>query len=67
MKLTTDDQKPSSTLSAKSAISPAKKVIIKSTDMKYDIQKEAVFEKNNVEKDVAEHIKKQLIRYMTKS
>ncbi|CAI9765854.1 unnamed protein product [Fraxinus pennsylvanica] len=41
-----------------------KKVIIKSADMKEDIQKEAVeiaiaaFEKHNVEKDVAEHIKK---------
>ncbi|KAA3455650.1 dynein light chain 1, cytoplasmic [Gossypium australe] len=42
-----------------------KKVIIKSADMKDDMQKEAVniaisaFEKNNVEKDVAEYIKKE--------
>ncbi|KAG6435450.1 hypothetical protein SASPL_100324 [Salvia splendens] len=43
---------------------PSKKVIIKSADMKEDIQKEAIdiaigaFEKFSVEKDVAEHIKK---------
>ncbi|XP_042516195.1 dynein light chain 2, cytoplasmic-like [Macadamia integrifolia] len=42
-----------------------KKVIIKSADMKEDLQKEAIdcalsaFEKNSVEKDVAEHIKKE--------
>ncbi|KAI4303601.1 hypothetical protein MLD38_039210 [Melastoma candidum] len=42
-----------------------RKVIIKSADMKDDMQKEAVdiaiaaFEKNSVEKDVAEHIKKE--------
>ncbi|XVF28290.1 hypothetical protein REPUB_Repub15cG0017300 [Reevesia pubescens] len=65
MKPTTDDRKPSPALSAESATSPAKKVIIKSADMKDNMQKEAVniaisaFEKNNVEKDVAEHIKKE--------
>ncbi|XP_011090994.1 dynein light chain 2, cytoplasmic isoform X2 [Sesamum indicum] len=53
-----DDRKSSS------GSSPAKKVIIKSADMKEDMQKEAVdvavaaFEMHNVEKDVAEHIKK---------
>ncbi|KAL7104910.1 hypothetical protein ACP275_07G012000 [Erythranthe tilingii] len=53
-----DDRKSSS------GSSPGKKVIIKSADMKEDVQKEAIeiavaaFEKNNVEKDVAEHIKK---------
>ncbi|KAI4311145.1 hypothetical protein MLD38_036064 [Melastoma candidum] len=42
-----------------------RKVIIKSADMKDDMQKEAVdiaiaaFETNSVEKDVAEHIKKE--------
>ncbi|XP_052206494.1 uncharacterized protein LOC127810923 [Diospyros lotus] len=45
--------------------SQAKKFIIKSADMKDDMQKEAVdiaiaaFEKCSVEKDVAEHIKKE--------
>ncbi|CAI9762631.1 unnamed protein product [Fraxinus pennsylvanica] len=43
---------------------PGKKVVIKSADMKEDLQKEAVdiaiaaFEKYSVEKEVAEHIKK---------
>ncbi|XP_057772370.1 uncharacterized protein LOC130991931 [Salvia miltiorrhiza] len=47
-----------------SGSNPSKKVIIKSADMKEDVQKEAVdiaigaFEKFSVEKDVAEHIKK---------
>ncbi|XP_022741358.1 dynein light chain 1, cytoplasmic-like isoform X2 [Durio zibethinus] len=65
LKPTTDERKPSPLLSSESATSPAKKVIIKSADMKDDMQKEAVniaisaFEKNNVEKDVAEHIKKE--------
>ncbi|KAK8338264.1 hypothetical protein V6Z11_A09G242800 [Gossypium hirsutum] len=49
----TDELKPSSALTAE-----PKKVIIKSADMKDDMQKEAAFEKNNVEKDVAEYIKK---------
>ncbi|XP_031120486.1 dynein light chain 1, cytoplasmic-like [Ipomoea triloba] len=46
-----------------SSITVSKKVIIKSADMKDDMQKEAVdiaiaaFEKNSLEKDVAEHIK----------
>uniref|UniRef100_A0A2C9WBM2 Dynein light chain n=1 Tax=Manihot esculenta TaxID=3983 RepID=A0A2C9WBM2_MANES len=46
----------------------AKKVIIKNADMKDDMQKEAVdiaiaaFEKPSVEKDVAEHIKKEFDR-----
>lgn len=57
-----DDRKPSSAVSPPSA---GKKVIIKSADMKDDMQMEAVdiavgaFEKHNVEKDVAEHIKKE--------
>ncbi|KAH1089161.1 hypothetical protein J1N35_016418 [Gossypium stocksii] len=57
----TDDPK----LSPDSTTSPPKKVIIKSADMKEEQQKEAVniaisaFEKNNVEKDVAERIKKE--------
>ncbi|XP_057485364.1 uncharacterized protein LOC130771714 [Actinidia eriantha] len=52
-----DDRKPSP--------APEKKVIIKSADMKEDVQKEAVdiaiaaFEKYSVEKDVAEQIKKE--------
>ncbi|TYJ04509.1 hypothetical protein E1A91_A12G095600v1 [Gossypium mustelinum] len=56
----TDELKPSSALTAE-----PKKVIIKNTDMKDDMQKEAVniaifaFEKNNVEKDVVEYIKKE--------
>ncbi|KAF9677981.1 hypothetical protein SADUNF_Sadunf08G0164500 [Salix dunnii] len=47
------------------ATPPGKKIIIKNADMKDDMQKEAVdiaiaaFERNNVEKDVAEHIKKE--------
>ncbi|EPS63643.1 hypothetical protein M569_11140, partial [Genlisea aurea] len=47
-----------------SASIPAKKVTIKSADMKEDMQKEAVdiaiaaFDKHSVEKDVAEQIKK---------
>ncbi|XP_065863681.1 uncharacterized protein [Euphorbia lathyris] len=46
----------------------AKKIIIKNADMKEDMQKEAIdiaigaFEKHNVEKDVAEHIKKEFDR-----
>ncbi|KAL7220720.1 hypothetical protein ACSBR2_013580 [Camellia fascicularis] len=65
IKAPSDDRKPSSTAAPPS---PAKKVIIKSADMKDDMQKEAVkiaisaFEKNNVEKDVAEHIKKEFDR-----
>ncbi|XP_051128412.1 uncharacterized protein LOC127249569 [Andrographis paniculata] len=53
-----DHRKPSS------RSNPGKKVTIKSADMKEDVQKDAVdiaiaaFEKYNVEKDVAEHIKK---------
>ncbi|TYI32628.1 hypothetical protein ES332_A04G077400v1 [Gossypium tomentosum] len=64
-----DELKPSPVLTAE-----PKKVIIKSADMKDDMQKEAVniaisissfylpykaFEKNNVKKDVAEYIKKE--------
>ncbi|XP_019184583.1 PREDICTED: dynein light chain 1, cytoplasmic [Ipomoea nil] len=58
-----DDRKSASPPA--SSITVSKKVIIKSADMKDDMQKEAVdiaisaFEKNNVEKDVAEHIKKE--------
>ncbi|CAN4091666.1 unnamed protein product [Withania somnifera] len=61
-KPTSDDRRHSSG----SVPSPSsKKVTIKSADMKYDVQKEAVdiaiaaFEKHNVEKDVAEQIKKE--------
>ncbi|TYJ26319.1 hypothetical protein E1A91_A07G112000v1 [Gossypium mustelinum] len=49
-----DELKPSPALTAE-----PKKVIIKSADMKDDMQKEAAFEKNNVKKDVAEYIKKE--------
>ncbi|KDP27819.1 hypothetical protein JCGZ_18899 [Jatropha curcas] len=62
-KPTSDDRKVSP------GIAPtAKKIIIKNADMKDDMQKEAVdiaiaaFEKHNVEKDVAEHIKKEFDR-----
>lgn len=54
-----DDRRPSSTTSS------GKRVIIKSADMGEDMQKEAIdiaiaaFENNNVEKDVAEGIKKE--------
>ncbi|GAV64148.1 Dynein_light domain-containing protein [Cephalotus follicularis] len=56
---TTDDRKPST------AAPVPKRIIIKSADMKDHMQKEAVdiaisaFEKHSVEKDVAEHIKKE--------
>ncbi|RYR63057.1 hypothetical protein Ahy_A04g020842 [Arachis hypogaea] len=59
-----DDRKPSPT-ALPAAAPPPKKVIIKSADMLPDMQKEAVdiavnaFEKYNVEKDVAEQIKKE--------
>ncbi|KAG8499598.1 hypothetical protein CXB51_006244 [Gossypium anomalum] len=65
VKPATDERKPSPALTAESTTLAAKKVVIKSADMKDDMQKEAVniaiaaFEKNNVEKDVAEHIKKE--------
>ncbi|KAM7488143.1 hypothetical protein LguiB_025627 [Lonicera macranthoides] len=57
-----NDRKPPS---AASPINGGKKVVIKSADMKEDMQMEAIdiainaFEKNGVEKDVAEHIKKE--------
>ncbi|KAF5752192.1 dynein light chain 2 cytoplasmic-like [Tripterygium wilfordii] len=56
-----DDRKTS----VATATNSTKQVIIKSADMSDAMQKEAVeiaiaaFEKNNVEKDVAEHIKKE--------
>ncbi|KAK6161091.1 hypothetical protein DH2020_004472 [Rehmannia glutinosa] len=56
--MSSDDRKSSS------GSNPGKKVVIKSADMKEDVQKEAIdiavaaFENYNVEKDVAEHIKK---------
>ncbi|OIV95644.1 hypothetical protein TanjilG_01438 [Lupinus angustifolius] len=59
-----DDRKLSQS-SAAAAAAPTKKVIIKSADMLLDMQKEAIdiavaaFEKYNVEKDVAEQIKKE--------
>ncbi|XP_052877723.1 uncharacterized protein LOC108472083 [Gossypium arboreum] len=55
-----DELKPSPALTVE-----PKKVLIKSADMKDDMQKEAVniaisaFEKNNVKKDVAKYIKKE--------
>ncbi|KAF7834517.1 dynein light chain 2, cytoplasmic-like [Senna tora] len=58
-----DARKPLSAAAA--APTPTKKVIIKSADMMPNMQKEAVdiavnaFEKYNVEKDVAENIKKE--------
>ncbi|KAK7861065.1 uncharacterized protein LOC112026495 [Quercus suber] len=62
--LSSDDRKPSSAAAA--ATPPTgKRVIIKSADMLPEMQKEAVdtaisaFEKHGVEKDVAEHIKKE--------
>ncbi|KAJ4967984.1 hypothetical protein NE237_014685 [Protea cynaroides] len=59
--------KPSSANKKSPSASPAaaKKVTIKSADMKEDMQKEAIdcalsaFEKLSVEKDIAEHIKKE--------
>ncbi|CAJ1963369.1 unnamed protein product [Sphenostylis stenocarpa] len=60
----TDDRKLLPLPSPATAV-PPKKVIIKSADMIPDMQKEAVdiavaaFEKYNVEKDVAEQIKKE--------
>ncbi|KAE8734173.1 Dynein light chain 2 [Hibiscus syriacus] len=65
VKPTSDERKHSPALTAESITSPARKVVIKSADMKDDMQKEAIdtaiaaFEKNNVEKDVAELIKKE--------
>ncbi|XP_050373522.1 uncharacterized protein LOC126791156 [Argentina anserina] len=56
-----DDRKPSPAVTT----STGKRVIIKSADMFQDMQKEAVeiaigaFETHSVEKDVAEHIKKE--------
>ncbi|KAJ6725497.1 DYNEIN LIGHT CHAIN 2 CYTOPLASMIC [Salix purpurea] len=63
MKVENDSYYRKSSLAA--APPPGKKIIIKNADMKDDMQKEAVdiaiaaFERNNVEKDVAEHIKKE--------
>ncbi|KAL3505709.1 hypothetical protein ACH5RR_031091 [Cinchona calisaya] len=59
-----DDRKSISS-SAPTSAAVGEKVIIKSADMRDDMQKEAIdiavaaFEKNSVEKDVAEHIKKE--------
>ncbi|GKV31458.1 hypothetical protein SLEP1_g40143 [Rubroshorea leprosula] len=66
IKPSSDDRKQSAAATA-AATGPAsgKRFIIKSADMKEDMQKEAVdiaiaaFDKHNVEKDVAEHIKKE--------
>ncbi|GLT99099.1 hypothetical protein SLE2022_165630 [Rubroshorea leprosula] len=66
IKPSSDDRKQSAAATA-AAAAPAsgKRFIIKSADMKEDMQKEAVdiaiaaFDKHNVEKDVAEHIKKE--------
>ncbi|KAK1280571.1 hypothetical protein QJS04_geneDACA019755 [Acorus gramineus] len=62
-----EDRKSSSAsaASAASVIAAAKKVVVKSADMKEEMQKEAIdcalsaFEKHGVEKDIAEHIKKE--------
>ncbi|KAL6970274.1 Dynein light chain 2, cytoplasmic [Sarracenia purpurea var. burkii] len=65
VKSSSDDPR---TPSAAEAPPPVRKVTIKSADMKEDLQKEAVdialaaFEKHNVEKDVAEKIKKEFDR-----
>lgn len=62
LKSSSDDRKQSLTVASPAS---GKRVIIKSADMKEDLQKEAVdiaisaFEKHNVEKDVAEAIKKE--------
>ncbi|XP_043711712.1 dynein light chain 2, cytoplasmic [Telopea speciosissima] len=59
-KHSSDDKKSSS-----ASLVSGNNVIIKSADMKEDLQKEAIdcalsaFEKNTVEKDIAEHIKKE--------
>ncbi|XP_021905036.1 dynein light chain 1, cytoplasmic [Carica papaya] len=59
------DDRKSSPAPPSTVAPPGKRVIIKSADMKDDMQKEAVdiaiaaFEKHSVEKDVAEHIKKE--------
>ncbi|XP_073283644.1 uncharacterized protein [Primulina huaijiensis] len=61
--MTNSDDRLSSSGSIPVGLS-GKKIVIKSADMKEDMQKEAVdvaiaaFEKHNVEKDVAESIKK---------
>ncbi|XP_068663396.1 uncharacterized protein [Aristolochia californica] len=58
-KVSPDDRKPLATGAA------ARKVTVKSADMKEDMQKEAIdcalaaIEKHNVEKDIAENIKKE--------
>ncbi|KAB1213960.1 Dynein light chain 2, cytoplasmic [Morella rubra] len=60
-----DDRKPSAAAAAAATPPSGKRVIIKSADMLPDMQKEAIdtaiaaFEKHSVEKDVAEHIKKE--------
>ncbi|MCL7035621.1 hypothetical protein MKW94_009657 [Papaver nudicaule] len=60
-----DEKRSSSTSSSEKTNTTAKKAIIKSADMKEDLQKEAIefaisaFEKHNVEKDIAEYIKKE--------
>ncbi|KAJ8766741.1 hypothetical protein K2173_007808 [Erythroxylum novogranatense] len=64
VKPNSDDRK----LSPIVAPPPTKKIIIKNADMKEELQNEAVdiaiaaFENHNVEKDVAEHIKKEFDR-----
>ncbi|KAJ6818415.1 dynein light chain 1, cytoplasmic [Iris pallida] len=65
-----DDRKPSAAAMAVSASDggPAKKVVLKSADMKEEMQKEAIdcaiaaFERHGVEKEVAEYIKKEFDR-----
>ncbi|RZC94074.1 hypothetical protein C5167_016772 [Papaver somniferum] len=60
-----DEKRSSSTSSSEKTSTTTKKAIIKSADMKEDLQKEAIefaisaFQKHNVEKDIAEYIKKE--------
>ncbi|CAL1413210.1 unnamed protein product [Linum trigynum] len=62
------DDRRLATVDPAAAPTVGKKIVIKNADMKEDMQKEAVeiaisaFEKLNVEKDVAEYIKKEFDR-----
>uniref|UniRef100_A0A1D1Y6A7 Dynein light chain n=1 Tax=Anthurium amnicola TaxID=1678845 RepID=A0A1D1Y6A7_9ARAE len=62
-KASSDERKLSSAVATSTA--GAKRIIVKSADMKEDVQKEAIdcavaaFEKHGVEKDIAEFIKKE--------
>ncbi|CAF2231724.1 dynein light chain LC6, flagellar outer arm [Brassica rapa] len=60
-----DDRRSSVEASSQGAGAGKQRAVIKSADMKEDMQKEAIdiaitaFEKNSVEKDIAENIKKE--------